>query len=125
VPRTYFLNLALNIAFNLVGMSSSLHGGVSSGGSDSLLNVSLDFVSDTLGVGLGIRGSLGGIGLSLLGGTVRSKVRVSEGLANGLLSASDVGVGSVLDTLSHFLEVVVGCFGVCGEEMEFLLVGLC
>jgi len=127
--RTCSLDLALEIAADLVDVAASLHVIVASQRSDVLLDLSLDLVANTLGVGLGIGGLLGGIGLSLLMGSVGGKVAVAEGLTDGLLGAADIGVCGVLDSVGHvvmcvelgviWVELVVVVFVVDGEEKKY------
>src|SRR5690349_11021070 len=105
--RSCSLNLALEIATDLVGMSASLHASVSGQGSDILLDFTLDLVADTLGMGLGIGSLLGGVGLGLLLGTGGGKIVVADGLTDGLLGTADGGVESVGDSVSHVGVVCV------------------
>lgn len=85
----------------MVGSSLGLEGRVSDGRSDGGLDVALDGVADTFGMGLGIGGLLGNLCLGLLGGTFAGKGRVSDGFTDGLLGASDELVGGVLESVSH------------------------
>jgi len=102
------LDVALDVAEGFIRVSSSLHGLVAGQRADLGLGLALDLVSDAVSVGLGISESLGSVGLRLLGGAVGSEIRETEGLADGLLGASHVGVGSVGESFSHF-DVFLRC----------------
>lgn len=96
-----FLDAALQIATDIVGMAACLKRRVSCDGPNSLLDLTLDLMADTLSVEFGFSGFLGGIRLCLLRGSVGGEIGVTNGVTDGLLGSSDVGVGGVRDLISE------------------------
>lgn len=82
-------------------MTFGFHRVVTDQGSDGLLDVALDRVSETLRMGLGIGSSLSSLSVSLLGGTLRGHGRVSDRVTERMLGASEVRLGGVGESVSH------------------------
>jgi len=100
-PSLPGLDVALNITEGRVAMSSSFHRGVIGSTSDSLLGGTLNVVSDTLGVGLGLLVGRSGLGFSLLGSTGAGEVFGANDATDRLLCASHSRVVSVGKSVSH------------------------
>ena len=75
-----FLDVALSVPTSHVGMSTNFHVGVVGQGSDRLLGLALEIVSEPSYIGRDIRNGLSCIGFRLLSGAGCGQVWESQGL---------------------------------------------
>ena len=97
----HFLDVALDISEGRVAVSLGLHGVVVRDSADGLLSGTLDVVTHTLGVSLGVLGLLFCLGLGLLLGSGSCEALVTEGVSDDLLGTTHGGVVGVGKSVGH------------------------